>query len=82
MLRNTLVTDALAVAAAVATGSAAVAAVGEIFGQASLDLGTLGERILVSALFTTAVAAPVNRVVAWAAAAGLPMTIELRRHQS
>jgi len=42
MLRNTLVTDALAVAAAVATGSAAVAAVGEIFGQASFDPGTLG----------------------------------------
>jgi rod shape-determining protein MreD len=82
MLRNTLVTDALAVAAAVATGSAAMAAVGEIFGQASFDPGTLGERILVSALLTTAVAAPVNRVVAWAAAAGLPVTIELRRDQS
>jgi hypothetical protein len=82
MLRNTLATDALAVAAAVATGSTAVAAVGEIFGQASFDPGTLGERVLVSALLTTAVAAPVNRVVAWAATAGLPVTIELRRHRN
>ena len=71
MLRNTLATDALA-----------VAAVGEIFGQASFEPGALGERILVSALLTTAVAAPVNRVVAWAATAGLPVPIELRRHRN
>ena len=82
MLRNTLVTDALAVAAAVATGSVAVAAVGEIFGQVSFEPGTLGARILVSALLTTAVAAPVNRVGAWAATAGLPVAIELRRHRN
>ena len=81
MLRSTLATDALGVGAAVAAGVAAVAAVGEIFGQSSFDSGTLGERALVSALLTTGVAAPVNRLMAWAAAAGLPAAIELRRDQ-
>lgn len=79
VLRSTRVTDAFAVAAAVATGTVAVAAVGEIFGQASFDPGTLGERTLISALLTTSVAVPINRVVAWAAAADLPVTVELRR---
>lgn len=82
MLRSTLVTNGITVAIAVAAGTVAVAAVGEIFGQASFDPGTLGERTFISALITTAVAAPVNRVVAWAASAGLPVTIELRRDRT
>lgn len=81
MLRSTLVTDGLAVATAVAAGVTAVAAVEAIFGQNSFDLRKLGERALISALFTTAVAIPVNRLVTWAAAAGLPVAIELRRDQ-
>jgi rod shape-determining protein MreD len=79
LLRTTPFTDALGVAAAVGAGVAAVAVVGEIFGQASFDPESLGQRIAVASLFTAALAPLVNKVMIWAVAAGLPATIELRR---
>lgn len=79
MLRTTPFTDALGVATAVGAGVAAVAVVGEIFGQVSSDLESLGQRIVIAALFTTGIAPLVNKVMVWAVAAGLPVTVELRR---
>ena len=79
MLRSTPLTDGLGVVAAVGAGVAAVASVGEIFGQTSFGAESLGERILVAGIFTTAIAPFVNKVMIWAVAAGLPVTVELRR---
>ena len=79
MLRSTSLTDALGVAVAVGAGVVTVAAVGEIFGQASFDFESLGKRVFIAALYTTTIAPLVNKVMVWAVAAGLPATIELRR---
>ncbi len=78
MLRSTPLLDGLAVAAAVASGTAAASMAGLVFGQESVDAAALVERAVRAGVLTAVVAAPVNRVVRWSMAGSGPASIELR----
>ena len=79
MLRSTPVTDGIAVVAAVAAGQGLASVVGMMFGILGPTTDEFVRQAILAGILTGVVAAPVNRVVRWAATGGLPGTIELRR---
>jgi len=79
MLRSTPVTGGLAVLAAVAAGQGLASVVGMLFGILGQTPQAFVRQAVLAGILTAVVAAPVNRVVRWAATGGLPGTIEIRR---
>ena len=79
MLRSTPVTGGLAVLAAVAAGQGLASVVGMLFGILGQTPQAFVRQAVLAGILTVVVAAPVNRVVRWAATGGLPGTIEIRR---